>query len=82
MGHHCFLPSDQIWRTKKTIFNGKENHHIPIQKLLKENIMLRLDQIGVAHFGKGAKRRKHGPWVKLDHEKYLLQSALLVISTT
>ncbi|XP_042967497.1 uncharacterized protein LOC122300711 [Carya illinoinensis] len=68
MGHRRFLPTGHIFRTKKNIFNGKEDLHMPPMQLSGEDIMHQLNSIGHVDFGKGTKRRKRTPeelnWTK------------------
>ncbi|XP_040990902.1 uncharacterized protein LOC121238122 [Juglans microcarpa x Juglans regia] len=68
MGHRRFLPSGHIWRTKKTIFNGTEDHRMPPRQLSGGDIMHQLNNMAQVHFGKGYKRRKRTPeelnWTK------------------
>ncbi|XP_018846609.2 uncharacterized protein LOC109010287 [Juglans regia] len=58
MGHRRFLPSDHIWRKKKTIFNGYAEHRDPPMVYSGEDILIQLQDIPDANFGKGIKKRK------------------------
>ncbi|KAF5467964.1 hypothetical protein F2P56_012164 [Juglans regia] len=68
MGHRRFLPVGHIWRSKKSSFNGKEDHRLPPMQLLGEDILHQLNGIGHVDFGKASKRRKRAPeelnWTK------------------
>ncbi|XP_035545076.1 uncharacterized protein LOC109022087 [Juglans regia] len=58
MGHRRFLPPDHIWRKKKTIFNGYAEHRDPPTVYSREDILIQLQDIPNANFGKGIKKRK------------------------
>ncbi|KAF5459572.1 hypothetical protein F2P56_019511 [Juglans regia] len=68
MGHRRFLPANHIWRTKKSVFNGKCDHHTSPNLLTGLDIINQLSFIGDVHFGKGLKKRKRNPnelnWTK------------------
>ncbi|XP_042980008.1 uncharacterized protein LOC122310196 [Carya illinoinensis] len=68
MGHRRFLPLDHIWRTKKHVFNGKEDHRLPSLPLTGPEVINQLIHLRDVHFGKGVKKRKRTPeelnWTK------------------
>ncbi|XP_042975438.1 uncharacterized protein LOC122306930 [Carya illinoinensis] len=58
MGHRRFLPIGHIWRSKKNLFNGNEDHRMPPTHPSAEDILQQLNSIRHVDFGKGTKRRK------------------------
>ncbi|XP_042972777.1 uncharacterized protein LOC122304580 [Carya illinoinensis] len=58
MCHRRFLPSSHIWRKKKTIFNGNTEHRDPPTVYSGEDILIQLQNIRDANFGKAMKKRK------------------------
>ncbi|XP_042942614.1 uncharacterized protein LOC122276775 [Carya illinoinensis] len=46
MGHRRFLPLDHIWRRRKGLFNGKEDHRMPPRDIGGYNILTQLQMIG------------------------------------
>lgn len=58
MGHRRFLPPGHIWRKKKTILNGSAEHRDPPTMYSGEDILIQLQNIPDANFGKAIKKRK------------------------
>ncbi|XP_018853154.2 uncharacterized protein LOC109015127 [Juglans regia] len=58
MGHRRFLPQNHIWRKKKLLFNGNEDHRIPPRLLGGANILSQLQMLGDVPFGKSIRKRK------------------------
>ncbi|XP_035547370.1 uncharacterized protein LOC118348907 [Juglans regia] len=58
MGHRRFLPSNHVWRKKKSCFNGKDDHRMPPIRLSGPDIVRQLSLLGEVEFGKGWKKRK------------------------
>ncbi|XP_040991839.1 uncharacterized protein LOC121238846 [Juglans microcarpa x Juglans regia] len=58
MGHRHFLPPDHIWRRRKGLFNGRENHRMPPRDIGAKDIQTQLQMIGDVQFGKSHKKRK------------------------
>ncbi|XP_042962406.1 uncharacterized protein LOC122296669 [Carya illinoinensis] len=58
MGHRRFLPPGHIWRKKKTIFNGSAEHRDPPTIYSGEDVLIQLQNIPDANFGKSIKKRK------------------------
>ncbi|XP_042950146.1 uncharacterized protein LOC122282038 [Carya illinoinensis] len=70
MGHRRFLPPDHIWRSKKGLFNGKEDHRIPPRVLSGSDIVSQLHMVGDVQFGKSRRKRKRTSeelnWTKIS----------------
>ncbi|XP_042967343.1 uncharacterized protein LOC122300620 [Carya illinoinensis] len=58
MGHRRFLPLDHIWRRRKNLFNGKEDHRLPPQVLSGSDILSQLYMLDDLQFGKSRRKRK------------------------
>ncbi|XP_042957921.1 uncharacterized protein LOC122293417 [Carya illinoinensis] len=58
MGHRRFLPLDHIWRRRKGLFNGKEDHRMPPRDIGGYDILTQLQMIGDFQFGKSRRKRK------------------------
>ncbi|XP_040994376.1 uncharacterized protein LOC121240926 [Juglans microcarpa x Juglans regia] len=50
MGHRRFLPPDHIWRRRKGLFNGREDHRMPPRDVGAEEIQNQLQMIGDVQF--------------------------------
>ncbi|XP_035546566.1 uncharacterized protein LOC109010822 [Juglans regia] len=71
MGHRRFLPQNHIWRKKKLLFNGNEDHRIPPMLLGGADILSQLQMLGDVPFGKSIRKRK---WtaVELNWTKHII----------
>ncbi|XP_042976304.1 uncharacterized protein LOC122307470 [Carya illinoinensis] len=58
MGHRRFLQPDHMWRRRKGLFNGKEDHRMPPRDLGGYDILTQLQMIGDVTFGKSVRKRK------------------------
>ncbi|XP_035538474.1 uncharacterized protein LOC118343797 [Juglans regia] len=58
MGHRRFLPPDHIWRRRKWLFNGREDHRMPPREFGPEEIQNQLQMIGDVQFGKSHRKKK------------------------
>ncbi|XP_042958038.1 uncharacterized protein LOC122293546 [Carya illinoinensis] len=58
MGHRHFLQPDHMWRRRKGLFNGKEDHRMPPRDLGGYDILNQLQMIGDVTFGKSLRKRK------------------------
>ncbi|XP_042973519.1 uncharacterized protein LOC122305193 [Carya illinoinensis] len=58
MGHRCFLPLNHMWRLRKYLFNGKEDHRPPPRILDGADIVTQLQMLGEVQFGKSRRKRK------------------------
>lgn len=58
MGHRRFLPTDHIWRTRKGLFNDKEDRRMPPRDLGGDDVQTQLHMIGDVQFGKSRRKRK------------------------
>ncbi|XP_042958047.1 uncharacterized protein LOC122293557 [Carya illinoinensis] len=58
MGHRRFLPPEHMWRTRKHLFNGKEDHRPPPRKLDGSDVLSQLLMLGDVQFGKSHRKRK------------------------
>ncbi|XP_042983672.1 uncharacterized protein LOC122313038 isoform X1 [Carya illinoinensis] len=58
MGHRRFLPPDHMWRRRKWLFNGKEDHRMPPRVIGGYDILGQLQMIGDVQFGKSRRKRK------------------------
>ncbi|XP_035551693.1 uncharacterized protein LOC118349872 [Juglans regia] len=58
MGHRRFLPPDHIWRRRKWLFNGREDHRRPPREFGPEEIQNQLQMIGDVEFGKSHRKKK------------------------
>ncbi|XP_035541671.1 uncharacterized protein LOC118344673 [Juglans regia] len=58
MGHRRFLPPDHIWRRRKGLFNGREDHRMPPRDVGAEEIQNQLQMIGDVQFGKSHTKKK------------------------
>ncbi|XP_042944188.1 uncharacterized protein LOC122278155 [Carya illinoinensis] len=58
MGHRHFLPLDHIWRRRKGLFNGKEDHRMPPRDIGGYDILTQLQMIEDVQFGKSRRKRK------------------------
>ncbi|XP_042973033.1 uncharacterized protein LOC122304832 [Carya illinoinensis] len=59
MGHRCLLPRDHIWRTRKWLFNGKEDLRMPPTMVEGADLLTQLQMLGDIQFGKSCRKRKH-----------------------
>ncbi|XP_042983181.1 uncharacterized protein LOC122312597 [Carya illinoinensis] len=70
MGHRRFLPPDHIWRSRKGLFNGKEDHHIPPRVLSGSDVVSQLHMLRDVQFGKSRRKRKRTSeelnWTKIS----------------
>ncbi|XP_042974597.1 uncharacterized protein LOC122306228 [Carya illinoinensis] len=70
MGHRRFLPPYHIWRSRKGLFNGKEDHCIPPRVLSGSDIVSQLHMLGDVQFGKSRRKRKRTSeelnWTKIS----------------
>ncbi|XP_042964122.1 uncharacterized protein LOC122298423 [Carya illinoinensis] len=58
MGHPRFLQPDHMWRRRKGLFNGKEDHRMPPRDMGGYDILTQLQMIGDVTFGKSLRKRK------------------------
>ncbi|XP_042964595.1 uncharacterized protein LOC122298807 [Carya illinoinensis] len=58
MGHRRFLPPNHMWRLRKHLFNGKEDHRPPPRVLDGADILAQLQMLGEVQFGKSRRKRK------------------------
>ncbi|KAF5442108.1 hypothetical protein F2P56_036942 [Juglans regia] len=58
MGHRRFLPPDHMWRRRKNLFNGKEDHRMPPSVLDGADVLAQLQMLGDVQFGKSRRKRK------------------------
>ncbi|XP_041009339.1 uncharacterized protein LOC121253386 [Juglans microcarpa x Juglans regia] len=58
MGHRRFLPPDHIWRRRKGLFNGREDHRMPPRDIGVDDIQNQLQMIGDVQFGKSHRKKK------------------------
>ncbi|XP_042988830.1 uncharacterized protein LOC122316370 [Carya illinoinensis] len=58
MGHRRLLPSDHIWRTRKGLFNGKEDLRMPPALVEGADLITQLQMLGDIQFGKSCRKRK------------------------
>ncbi|XP_042975467.1 uncharacterized protein LOC122306950 [Carya illinoinensis] len=58
MGHRRFLQPDHMWRRRKGLFNGKEDHRMPPRDMGGYDILTQLQMIGDVTFGKSLRKRK------------------------
>ncbi|XP_042980097.1 uncharacterized protein LOC122310279 [Carya illinoinensis] len=70
MGHRRFLPPDHIWRSRKGLFNGKEDHRNPPRLLNGSDVVSQLHMLGDVQFGKSRRKRKRTSeelnWTKIS----------------
>ncbi|XP_042958085.1 uncharacterized protein LOC122293618 [Carya illinoinensis] len=59
MGHRRLLPRDHIWRTRKGLFNGKEDLRMPPTMVEGADLLTQLQMLGDIQFGKSCRKRKH-----------------------
>ncbi|XP_042962594.1 uncharacterized protein LOC122296863 [Carya illinoinensis] len=58
MGHRRLLPTDHMWRTRKALFNGKEDLRMPPTMVEGVDLLTQLQMLGDIHFGKSRRKRK------------------------
>ncbi|KAF5471704.1 hypothetical protein F2P56_008477 [Juglans regia] len=58
MGHRRFLPPDHMWRRRKHLFNGKEDHRMLPSVLEGVDVLAQLQMLGDVQFGKARRKRK------------------------
>ncbi|XP_042958053.1 uncharacterized protein LOC122293566 [Carya illinoinensis] len=58
MGHRRLLPRDHIWRTRKGLFNGKEDLRMPPTMVEGVDLLTQLQMLGDIQFGKSCRKRK------------------------
>ncbi|XP_042969103.1 uncharacterized protein LOC122301789 [Carya illinoinensis] len=58
IGHRRFLQPDHMWRRRKGLFNGKEDHRMPPRDIGGYDILGQLQMIGDVQFGKSHRKRK------------------------
>ncbi|XP_042980243.1 uncharacterized protein LOC122310427 [Carya illinoinensis] len=58
MGHRRLLPTDHMWRTRKALFNGKEDLRMPPTMVEGADLLTQLQMLGDIHFGKSRRKRK------------------------
>ncbi|KAF5459614.1 hypothetical protein F2P56_019550 [Juglans regia] len=58
MGHRRLLPAGHIWRTRKWLFNGKEDYRMPPNWVEGAALLTQLQMLGDVQFGKSCRKRK------------------------
>ncbi|XP_042972709.1 uncharacterized protein LOC122304500 [Carya illinoinensis] len=58
MGHRHFSQPDHMWRRRKGLFNGQEDHRMPPRDMGGYDILTQLQMIGDVTFGKSLRKRK------------------------
>ncbi|XP_041016141.1 uncharacterized protein LOC121258662 [Juglans microcarpa x Juglans regia] len=58
MGHRRLLPAGHIWRTRKGLFNGKEDYRMPPNWVEGAGLLTQLQMLGDVQFGKSCGKRK------------------------
>jgi hypothetical protein len=58
MGHRRFLPQRHIWRKKKALFDGTEEHSMAPNELSGDQLLQQLMNVTNVQFGKGETTRK------------------------
>ncbi|XP_042962433.1 uncharacterized protein LOC122296696 [Carya illinoinensis] len=58
MGHRRLLPTDHMWRTRKALFNGKEDLRMPPTMVEGADLLTQPQMLGDIHFGKSRRKRK------------------------
>lgn len=63
MCHRRFLPPDHCWQRKYKEFDGKREQRLAPKWLSGDNILMQLESVKNAEFGKGSNKKKR-KWVK------------------
>ncbi|XP_035547426.1 uncharacterized protein LOC118348940 [Juglans regia] len=58
MGHRRLLPAGHVWRTRKGLFNGKEDHRMPPNWVDGHGLLTQLQMLGDVQFEKSCRKRK------------------------
>jgi hypothetical protein len=58
MGHRRFLPQGHIWRKKKVLFDGTEEHSMAPNELSGDQLLQQLMDVPPVQFGKDETTRK------------------------
>jgi hypothetical protein len=58
MGHRRFLSQRHIWRKKKALFDGTEEHSMAPNELSGDQLLQQLMNVTNVQFGKGETTRK------------------------
>ncbi|XP_042962607.1 uncharacterized protein LOC122296877 [Carya illinoinensis] len=68
MGHRRLLLTYHMWRTRKALFNGKEDIRMPPTMVEGADLLTQLQMLGDIHFGKSRRKRKRTTeefnWIK------------------